>query len=152
MKKWSAYWYVPVLACMVAVGGIGIWNQKNDRANPKTEQIYYLDEYFEEKAEPKQDVYIANEKNVILESDSIHEIEEDGQEILAENASVPSEFILCLVDGYVQVYRIEDMREMYMSTGIHMDDLPKTTIKEILEGKKILTEEALYFFLESYSS
>ena len=135
MKKWSAYWYVPVLACMVAVGGIGIWNQKNDQSGQKTDQIYYLDEYFVKETESKQDVYIANEKNVILES-----------------MVVQSEFILCLVDGYVQVYRTEDMREMYMSTGIHMDDLPEATIKEILEGKKILSEEALYFFLESYSS
>ncbi len=150
MKKWSAYWYVPVLSCMVVVGGIGIWNQKNNQTEPKTDQIYYLDEYFEQKTEP--DVYIANEKNVILESDSIHEIEEEGQEFLVENTAVQSEFILCLVDGYVQVYRTEDMREMYMSTGIHMEDLPEATIKEILEGKKILGEEALYFFLESYSS
>jgi hypothetical protein len=111
-----------------------------------------LDEYFEKKTEPKQDVYIANEKNVILESSFIHEVEEEEQGFLVENTAVPSEFILCLVDGYVQVYRTEDMREMYMSTGIHMEDLPEATIKEILEGKKILSEEALYFFLESYSS
>ena len=152
MKRWSAYWYVPVLACMVAIGGSGIWNQKDDQSGPQADQIYYLDEYFEKKTEPKQDVYIANEKNVILESSFIHEAEEEEPGFLVENTAVPSEFILCLVDGYVQVYRTEDMREMYMSTGIHMEDLPEATIKEILEGKKILSEEALYFFLESYSS
>ena len=152
MKRWSAYWYVPVLACMVAVGGFGIWNQKTDQPGPKKDQIYYLDEYFIKKTEPKQDVYIANEKNVILESDFTDETEKESQEILAESTGIPSGFILSLVDGYVQVYRMEDMREMYLATGIHMDDLPEATIKEILEGKKILSEEALYFFLESYSS
>ena len=152
MKKWRAYWYVPVLACMVAVGGIGIWNQKSAQFEPEKNQIYYLDEYFVKKAEPKQDVYIANEKNVILESDFSYELENANQEILKESTVVQSEFILSLVDGYVQVYRIEDMQEMYMSTGIHMDELPEATIKEILEGKKVLSEEALYFFLESYSS
>ena len=152
MKRWSAYWYVPALACMVAIGGIGIWNQKDDQSGPQADQIYYLDEYFVKKIEPKQDVYIANEKNVIWESDSLYEIEKESQELLGESTVVQSEFILSLVDGYVQVYRMEDMREMYMATGIHMDDLPEATIKEILEGKKILSEEALYFFLESYSS
>ena len=152
MKKWSAYWYVPVLACLVAIGGIGIWNQKNNQSGLKKEQIYYLDEYFVKKIEPKQDVYIANEKNVIWESDFSYEIEKESPEFLIESTEVQSEFILFLVDGYVQVYRMEDMREMYMATGIHMDDLPEATIKEILEGKKILSEEALYFFLESYSS
>lgn len=152
MKKWSAYWYVPVLACLVVIGGIGIWNQKNDQLRLRKNQIYYLDEYFIKKTEPKQDVYIANEKNVISESDFSYEIEKESQELLAESTVAQSEFILSLVDGYVQVYRMDDMQEMYMATGIHMNELPEATIKEILEGKKILNEEALYFFLESYSS
>lgn len=152
MKRWSAYWYVPVLACLVAGGGLSIWNQKKEQIGPKPDQVYYLDEYFEEKADPNPDAYIANEKDVVMESNYVDETYHDKQELLQESAVVKSEFILCLVDGYVQVYRAEEMGEMYMATGIHMDDLPEATIKEILEGKKILSEEALYFFLESYSS
>lgn len=152
MKKWSAYWYVPVLVCLVAGGGIGIWNIKNEQSGPKSDQVYYLDEYFEKKAEPEQDAYIANEKDVIMEGNYMVEIYDEQQELLVESTVIKSEFILCLVDGYVQVYRTEDMGEIYMATGIHMEDLPEATIKEILEGKKVLSEEALYFFLESYSS
>jgi hypothetical protein len=50
------------------------------------------------------------------------------------------------------VYRKGNFHEKYMTTGIEMKELPVETQSEIINGKEIADEEALYFFLESHSS
>ena len=143
-KNWGAFIYVPILACLVAGGGAYIWKLDRGRVENTPNQVYYLDEYFEAEKDRTSEAHVVDEKNVILEKNPVH-VEETSPVSQAE-------FILQLVDNHVIVYRCEDMSESYMSTGIMAEDLPEKTLKEILEGKEILNEESLYFFLESYSS
>ena len=143
-KNWGAFIYVPILACLVAGGGAYIWELDRARAENTPNQVYYLDEYFEAEADHTSEAHVVDEKDVILEKNPVY-MEETFPASQAE-------FILHLVDDHVIVYRCEDMSESYMSTGIMAKDLPEKTLKEIIEGKEILDEESLYFFLESYSS
>ena len=154
-KKWSSYIYVPVLAFIVAVGGAYIWGKNMGQSQNMPPQVYYLDEYFE--TETKVEAHEVDEKDVVLEKKAQHTIDhlisEKYEEPVLESLLMPqAEFVLHMVDDYVVVYRCSDMSECYMTTGIGVDELPESTLKEILSGKEILDEEALYFFLESYSS
>lgn len=154
-KKWSSYIYVPILAFLVAVGGAYIWGKNIGESQSVPPQVYYLDEYFE--AETASEAHAVDEKDVVLdkkkEYKAEHLISEQYEEPLLESLVMSqAEFVLQMVDDYVVVYRCSDMSECYMTTGIGMEELPENTLKEILSGKEILDEEALYFFLESYSS
>ena len=172
-KKWGAYIYVPVLACLVAGGGAYIWKLDHGRAENTPNQVYYLDEYFEAEADHTSEAHVVDEKDVILEkspADTVESVLDSGENpeenIVTESgesqtsgpmkngmiSGTQAEFILQLENGHVTVYRCEDMSESYISTGIHVEDLPEETLKEIIDGKEILDEESLYFFLESYSS
>lgn len=159
-KKWGAFIYVPILACLVAGGGAYIWKLDQGRTENTPNQVYYLDEYFEAEANRSSEAHVVDEKDVILENfaeSSITDAELNVTEsIIGEKTeSVPESqtgFILQLVDNHVLVYRLDNRNECYMSTGIRAEDLPEKTLKEIIEGKEILDEESLYFFLESYSS
>lgn len=138
-KRCLAYVYVPVLACMLAIGGMFVWSQKAVGKNPAGEQIYNLDEYFETEAAKPAKTQPVDEKNVVLENTA---------ETVPEAAP---EFMLRALDDYVVVYR-NGLKESYMTTGIAIKELPEETQNEIIEGKEIADEEALYFFLESHSS
>lgn len=139
-NKMKSYLYVPILACLLAGGGILIWNVKTDVSYKNEDQIYYLDEYFSAEAGQETEAHTVDEKNVVVES--VPQVTTEKQ----------AEFILRMVDDYVMVYRTSDMSESYMATGIEASDLPLETLEEIRKGKEIFNEEDLYFFLETYSS
>lgn len=84
------------------------------------------------------------------------EIEETMQspvkELPKEDAEENSgNYYLMACDGMVCVYQ-EDMKTVYLVTGIMLDQLPDEVRQEILDKKYIKNEEELYNFLESYSS
>ena len=139
-NKWKSYVFVPVLACVLAVGGWYIWNQKAPGTNPSQDQVYNLDEYFEADIVRPTEAHVVDEKDVVLEN---------TPESIAEPQA---EFMLRTVDNYVVVYRSDNLHEYYMTTGIEIHELPVETQNEIINGKEIADEEALYFFLESHSS
>ena len=132
--------FVPGLACALAVGGLYIWNQKTPDTNPSQEQVYNLDEYFKADIVNPTEAHVVDEKNVVLEN-------------TPETITEPqAKFVLRTVDNYVIVYRSDNLHEYYMTTGIEIHELPVETQHEIMNGKEIADEEALYFFLESHSS
>lgn len=156
-KKWGAYIYVPILAFLVAGGGAYIWKVNNVQSENGPEQVYYLDEFFESQERQASEAHVVDEKNVILETAQSYAEESETAGSIVESVaeavkSAGAQFVLRLEDGHIIVYRKEDMSECYMATGISAEDLPEKTLNEIIEGKEILDEEALYFFLESYSS
>lgn len=65
----------------------------------------------------------------------------------------PSEQVFYLVaeDHYITVYT-QDMQEVYLYTDIKVTELPCQLQEEIIQKKLINGEDALYHFLESYSS
>lgn len=60
-------------------------------------------------------------------------------------------YYLMVRDHFIVVYE-QDKKTIYMNTDIRMDLLSYELQKEIMYGKCIDDEEALYNFLESYSS
>lgn len=60
-------------------------------------------------------------------------------------------FYLMAADHFLVVYR-EDKQTLYMNTDIMLDSLEEALQAEIIQGKYIENEDALYHFLESYSS
>ena len=137
-NKWKSYIYIPALACILAVSGMYVYNRQVSQNSTSKEQIYNLDEYFETDIKSPAKAQAVDEKNVVLENVLQKETE--------------AEFVLRMVDEYVVVYRMGNLHESYMTTGIEMKELPEETQKEIINGKQIADEEALYFFLESHSS
>ena len=133
-NKWKSYVYVPVLACILTIGGWYIYNQQMNKVSPSKEQIYNLDEYFEADVTRATEAQVVDEKNVVME--------QSPQEVPEPEA----EFILHMVNDYVVVYRNNNLHESYMTTGIEMKELPVETQNEIIDGKEIADEEALYFF------
>lgn len=63
----------------------------------------------------------------------------------------PRAFYLMVADHFVMVYE-EDRQTLYMNTDILLEHLDEKLQAEIIQGKYIESEEALYNFLESYSS
>lgn len=63
----------------------------------------------------------------------------------------PDCYLLTAEDHYVVVY-YKNLENLFCYTDIRMDQLPEHVQEEILHIKRIDTEEALYGFLESYSS
>ncbi len=55
------------------------------------------------------------------------------------------------VNGYVAVF-LSDKETVYEYTDIICEELPKKVQEELVNGKYIETQEALYGFLENYSS
>ncbi len=139
-NRWKAYIYIPVLACLLAVGGAYVWKNNTVQQNPSSDRIYYLDEYFQEDVLRPTEVQVVDDKHVVLEN---------TPETITETQA---EFVLQMVGNYVVVYRTDNLHEYYMTTGIKINELPVETQNEIINGKEILNEEALYFFLESHSS
>lgn len=141
--RWKSFIYVPVMAIILAGSGLFIWSTKTNDQTDNPEQIYYLDEYFEADADKPTEAHAVDDKNVVLES-TIN----TSEAVLEPQA----EFVLRIVDNYVIVYRNGDFTESFMATGIAAEDLPEETRQEMINGKEIWDEEALYFFLESHSS
>lgn len=61
------------------------------------------------------------------------------------------EFYLAVKDNEVVVY-LQDKKTMYMNTGIMLEVLPEDIQRQIIQFLPVKGEEALYGFLESYSS
>ena len=61
------------------------------------------------------------------------------------------DFYLMAEDNYISVY-CDDLKTVYLYTGISMSELPLSLQQEILDKKHIHGKEELYNFLESYSS
>ncbi|MCM1025182.1 MAG: hypothetical protein NC432_02025 [Roseburia sp.] len=62
-----------------------------------------------------------------------------------------SSFYLAAYDNEVIVY-LEDRETVYIETGISLEELPEELQREIIQMLWIEDEEALYDFLEAYSS
>lgn len=60
-------------------------------------------------------------------------------------------FYLMVADHFVIVYK-EDKKTIYMNTDILLENLSQELQEEIIQGKYMENEQALYNFLESYSS
>ncbi len=60
-------------------------------------------------------------------------------------------YLLTVEDHRIVVY-YKNLETLFCHTDIRMDQLPEQVQKEILQIKKLQTEEELYGFLESYSS
>lgn len=142
-SRWRSFFYVPVLAILLAAGGSFIWGLHSVTPSPGKEQIYDLDEYFEADISKPAQVHTVDDKNVLLEKSTSETITTQTTE---------AEFVLRMVNDHVMVYRSDNINEIFMSTGIPIEELPAETKKEILAGKEITNEQELYFFLESYSS
>lgn len=63
----------------------------------------------------------------------------------------PKGYYLMVEDHFIVVYE-EDRQRLHMNTDILLDDLNDNLKAEIIQGKYIENDEALYNFLESYSS
>lgn len=60
-------------------------------------------------------------------------------------------FYLMAIDHYVWVYKM-DKSTLYFKTDLMLEELPQKLQEEIVNGKYMASEEAIYNFLESYSS
>ncbi|MBQ7943383.1 MAG: hypothetical protein IJ326_04895 [Lachnospiraceae bacterium] len=60
-------------------------------------------------------------------------------------------FYLMAIDHYVWVYK-QDRSTLYFKTDLMLEELPTKLQTEIVNGKYMESEEAIYNFLESYSS
>ena len=78
--------------------------------------------------------------------------EDIGISLQADGEAVKNEgYYLMERNGYVIVY-LYDKKSVFEYTDIRMEDLPEELMQEIRTGKYIETTEALYGFLENYSS
>lgn len=64
----------------------------------------------------------------------------------------PDEIFYLAVEDHEVVVYLEDRATLYMNTGIMLDDLPEDMQLKIMQMLYIEGEEALYGFLETYSS
>lgn len=81
---------------------------------------------------------------------------EDGEAVssgTAEEEQIPEgyEYLLRDHDGYVAVYELPE-NEIYEYTDVILEILPEGLQEEIRDGKYLKDEEALYNFLENYTS
>lgn len=81
------------------------------------------------------------------------ELKEEEQDVISTDGDAhrAAEYYLKNLNGYVVVY-LSDTTTVYEYTNIAVTDLPDTVKKEVLEGKFIESDVALYGFLENYSS
>ncbi len=143
-KNIAIFVYVPLLALLIALTGFlmiskGTWNRSQSQ-----EQVIDLDAYFQAEQTEEEDVQTADEKNVALPSVTA--------QLQQESAGTGNAFVLGVVDGHVAVFESGETDVIYMYTGILLENLPENTQQEVLKGKEIPDEQALYFFLETYSS
>lgn len=78
--------------------------------------------------------------------------EETTEEILSSMQVEPAfSYVMVEEAGYLVVYE-RDMQQIFLETRIPYSKLDDKLQKEISAGKKFETEEAVYDFLENYSS
>ncbi len=78
--------------------------------------------------------------------------EETTEEILSSMQVEPVfSYVMVEEAGYLVVYE-RDMQQIFLETRIPYSKLDDKLQKEISAGKKFETEEAVYDFLENYSS
>ena len=64
----------------------------------------------------------------------------------------PSEsFYIIVFDDEIRVL-LDDKQTVYLETGIRAPELPMSLQQEIMQGMFVPSEEALYDFLENYTS
>ena len=98
--------------------------------------------FYKAKKEVKEEIAEEQQENATAKEPSVST---DGQ-ALKEDC-----YYLMEVNGYVVVY-LSDKKTPYEYTDILYDELPGTLREEIKNGKYIEDTEALYGFLENYSS
>lgn len=81
------------------------------------------------------------------------EVSESSEEVMdvLEHAGMDDKFLLIEEDGYLVIYDRLSMTR-YDETTILIRELPETLQERIAEGLYFADEEALYAFLENYSS
>ena len=144
-KNIAVFIYVPMLALLIAVTGFLLFYESAPRQTLKEEQIINLDEYFQTQQTAEEDVQTVDEPDVVLPSAPEESVP------VKESAESANAFVLGVVDDHVAVFESGET-EVYMYTGILLENLPDSTQSEVLAGKEIADEQALYFFLETYSS
>ena len=75
----------------------------------------------------------------------------ENQIILQEEGNEEESFIVKVKEDYLAVYRTKD-NQLFETTDIPMTALSSEEQAEVLAGKEIYGKEALYSFLENYSS
>lgn len=98
--------------------------------------------FYKAKQEVKKEVAEEQQDNAAVKEPSVST---DGQ------AWKEDCYYLMEVNGYVVVY-LSDKKTVYEYTDIRYDGLPSTVQEEIRNGKYMEDTEALYGFLENYSS
>ncbi len=144
-KNIAVFIYVPLLALLIAVTGFLLFYESAPRQTLQEEQIINLDEYFQTQQTLEEDVQTVDEPEVVLPS-----AQEEAAPV-KESTESANAFVLGVVDDHVAVFESGET-EVYMYTGIRLENLPDSTRSEVLAGKEIADEQALYFFLETYSS
>ena len=100
---------------------------------------YVFESYDEKSGSVKQQVYRIHsygENQIVLQKE-----EPDNQEI----------FLIKVKDDYLAVYKKADM-QLFETTNIPIEVLPLDEQVQVLAGKEVTGTEALYSFLENYSS
>ena len=78
--------------------------------------------------------------------------EQKTESITTKGSATKNEgYYICELHGYIVVY-LNDKTTIYEVTSIPLSNLPEDMQEEVKEGKLIETEQALYGFLENYSS
>ena len=87
-----------------------------------------------------------------LESEQESDVTEETKIIEVSGEQTPEERFLVIEEyGYLVIYDRLTMKQ-YDETTIRLSDLPKELQTAVMEGLYFMNEEALYAFLESYSS
>ena len=89
--------------------------------------------------------------SIAVELPEGRETREPDEEALDTETSDTALFYLKERDGYLAIYR-EDGTTLYETTDIPLSLLPEALQQEIRAGKSVESEQALYDFLENYSS
>lgn len=98
--------------------------------------------FYKAKKEVKEEIAEEQQENATVKEPSIS----TDSQALKEDC-----YYLMEVNGYVVVY-LSDKKTVYEYTDIRYDRLPSAVQEEIRNGKYMEDTEALYGFLENYSS
>lgn len=87
-----------------------------------------------------------------MELEKETETEKNNPSVATEGEAFQSDiYYLQELNGFIAVYQ-HDKKTVFEYTDIRMEELPNDLAREIKEGKKLLSLEAVYGFLENYSS
>jgi len=136
LKRIGIYFF-----CVVALGCVtsSILYRQSEKAN----------EIRLEKADSEGSEETSSEAEGTVELDSMQEQEELIE--VSDAGNIKERFFVTEEDGYLVIYDRQSMRR-YDDTTIQVTDLPERLQKEIETGLYFSNEEALYAFLETYSS